>query len=124
MSELSAHQYWTEIENIAKEIVNETMMANDNDREAAEDQCHDYVLHEWIDGHQWVIYYAYNDDVLRHTDSEDAYKDCYSNEDTGRLIAERGLDSFKTTMAYFAMYQDVSEKLADAFDSFEAEESE
>lgn len=77
----------------------------------------DSLLHEAIDGHQWIIYYAYNDDVLRYTEHSDAYQDCYSNEDLGQLVAEKGFDSAKAMMAYFAMYNDVLDHLDEAIEN-------
>ena len=121
MSEISSSQYWDEIQSIADNMVSEVMAETDNDRDAAEDIINDSRLHETCDGHQWVIYYAYNDDVLRHTDNEDYYADNFGAEDMGRIVAEQGLDSLKTAMAFFAMYADVQDKLSDAFDAFEDE---
>lgn len=115
------NEYWKEIKSIAANLVSEAMQEKDNDREEAEEYINDSYLHETIDGHQWVIYYSYNDDVLKYSDNDEAYQDCYSNEDLGALVAEKGLDDAKTMMAFFAMYQDVQNHLSDAFDEFEEE---
>ena len=117
MKNMTQLSYIEEIKDIATNLVDE-LMDEYEDREEAEEQAYDR-LHETIDGHQWVIYYAYNDDVLKYSDNDEAYKDIYDNEGIGSIIAEHGLDSFKTAMAYFAMYQDVSELLEQAFDDFE-----
>lgn len=119
MSNITNSKYWNEIESMAEDIVSEAMESADNDVDNARDEIYDYRLHEGVDGHEWVIYYAYNDDVLEHTYNEDAYKDVYSNEDIGRVVAEQGMDSAKTIMAYFAMYQDVAEKIESEFDEIE-----
>jgi len=111
--------YIEEIKGIATNLVKE-LMDEYEDREEAEEQTYDR-LHETIDGHQWVIYYAYNEDVLEYSDNDEAYQDCYDNESLGALVAEKGIDGVKPMMAYFAMYQDVSELLEQAFDDYQAE---
>ena len=117
MDNITQQSYNTEIEELASSIAEE-LLEEYGSREEAEDYVYDRI-HEVIDGHQWVIYHAYNDDVLRFSDNDEAYKDVYCNEDIGAQIAENGLDSFKVTMAYFAMAQDVSEGMEAAFDDLE-----
>ena len=116
---MNKSEYNEEIRDLATSMVDEAMANNDNDSNAALEAIQEDVLHETIDGHQWVIYYAYNDDVLKYSDNDEAYQDCYDNESLGALVAEKGIDGVKPMMAYFAMYQDVSELLEQAFDDFE-----
>lgn len=118
MQDITQSSYNEEIKDIATNLVDELMSENDNDRSEAEELAYDR-LHETIDGHQWVIYSAYNDEVLKYSDNDEAYQDCYDNESLGALVAEKGIDGVKPMMAYFAMYQDVSEQLEQAFDDFE-----
>ena len=119
MENMTQSSYNEEIRDLATNMVEEAMSNNDNDSDAALEAIQEDVLHETIDGHQWVIYYAYNDDVLKYSDNCEAYQDCYDNESLGALVAEKGIDGVKPMMAYFAMYQDVSELLEQAFDDFE-----
>ena len=118
MNDITQASYNEEIQDLATNLVEELMQEHDNDRDTAEESSHDR-LHETIDGHQWVIYYAYNDEVLKYSENEEAYQGVYDNESLGQLVAERGIADLKTMMAYFAMYQDVSELLEQAFDDFE-----
>ena len=114
-------QYNTEIKSIAESLVQEVMQENpelDADSYQIEEIIYDR-LHETIDGHQWIIYYSYNDDVIRCSGNADAYQGVYSNEDVGALIADKGLDQFGCTRAYFAMHQDVSEQLEQALQAYE-----
>jgi len=120
MSELTYSEYWAEIESIAENMVSEVMDETENDREAAEEIINDSRLHETIDGHQWVIYYSYNDDVRRHSDNEDYLTDNFGNEYAGQIVAEQGIGSLGTEIAFWCMYADVQEKLEDAFDEYEA----
>ena len=118
MDTITQSSYQIEIESIAASLVDEAMEEKDS-RDEAQDQIFDYMLHEYIDGHQWIIYYYGNDKVLEFTSNEDAYQDVYCNEDLGAVVASEGIQKLKTIMAYFAMYQDVSDQIESAFDTFE-----
>ena len=121
---ITRSEYCNEVHFIAESLVKDAMEANDNDRSAAEDQIYDYMLHETIDGHRWVIYYSYHDDVLRYSDNSNSYIDQFGNDDAGQVLKERGLNGLKTVMAYFAMEQDVRDCLDDAFYKFEEQVEE
>jgi len=121
MSNITYNEYWTEINSIAENMVSECMDECDNDREAAEELINDSRLHETIDGHQWVIYYSYNDDVRKHSDNEDYAADNFGNEYLGQIVTEQGYDTLGTVIAFWCMYADVQDKLNDAFDEYEAE---
>ena len=119
---MNTREYMTEIEELAEMIIEQAKdeASKDNDkaegirmftREQIEDAIHDHWLHETIDGHQWVIYYSYNDDVIKHSDNSDAWEDIYSSEDMGELVKNQGMDSARTAQAFWAMYQDVSDKI-------------
>lgn len=99
MSKITHAEYWAEIESIAKEVTAEAL---ENDLDTYE------VLHEWIDGHQWVIYYSYNLDVLEHCSNMEAMIDNLGNESAGQVLAERGLLSLHSALAFWAMYEDVT----------------
>lgn len=114
-------EYYTEINNIAAELVSEAMEQTENDCDAAEELINDSLLHETIDGHQWIIYYSYNDEIISHSSNDEYYRDMYGNEDIGRIVADQGLDHLKTIIAYWAMYADVQEVLENAFDEYETE---
>ena len=116
MSELSRQQYRDEIKSIAESLAAEALADCEWDRDSAEEAINDSRLHETIDGHQWVIYNAYNDDVLRHSDNESSYEDNFGTDDMAATIKERGLDGLKNVMAYCAMEQDVRDILSDALD--------
>ena len=100
--DISYGDYWAEIKSIAEDVIAEC-------EEYGQD-LYDYT-HEVVDGHQWIIYNAYNDDVIKHSGNPDAWEDCYSNEDIGRLVTDGGMDNARAGQAYFAMQQDVSEEI-------------
>lgn len=121
MKDITRQKYWSEIDSIAAEIAAEAMEAAEGDREAADESIFDWRLNNWIDGHEWIIYPHGNDAVMAHTDNPDAYQVCYSNADLGALVAEKGIEGAKAAMAFFAMYQDVSDLIRDKLDELEGE---
>lgn len=119
MSELTYSEYWTEIQSIASDLVSESMDACENDRECAEESIQDTRLHETIDGHQWVIYYTYSLDVIKHSDNEDYYVQNFGGEALASSLEQGGLDTLHCHIAFWCMYADVQDKLSDAFDEYE-----
>jgi hypothetical protein len=69
---------------------------NDND-------IHD-AIHEVADNH--VIYYSDCDFILSETRNEDAYEDAGAE-----LDPSKGWQGMKTVVAYYAIAQDISEKI-------------
>jgi len=65
-------EYDAEIKSIATNLVGEAMAQTDS-REDAEEFINDGLLHETIDGHQWVIYYSYNMEADVQEELENAF---------------------------------------------------
>jgi len=105
---LTRSQYTQEIKSLATDLVFEAY-ADWETRDEVEERINDYMIHDTVDSHQWVIYYSYNNDVIQHSDNADAYLDVYDNESLGQIVTEQGVDQLGTIRAYFAMYQDLSE---------------
>jgi len=124
MSELSRKQYHDEIESLAESIAEEAMDACGFDRQAAEDDINDSRLHETVDGHQWVIYNAYNADVMRHSDNVDYYIDNFGGDDAGHVLKKRGLGGLRNVIAFWCMYADVQDRISDALDAVEEAHAE
>ncbi len=99
--DISSREYWTEIAAIAAEVTRE---ARAYERDISD------VLHETIDGHQWVIYTAYNFDVAKLSPNSDAW------EEWGITAGPM----FDAQRAYCAMHADVCEH--SDFDNTEDEE--
>ena len=130
MEQLTYNEYWTEIKGIADSIVCEALqsveidnnnepMDFDDKKEQAMDLINDSLLHETIDGHQWVIYYAYNLDVIKNSNNEDYMADNISNDFSGF----DSLNSLHGAVAFWAMYADVQEYIDDAFNEYEEKEA-
>ena len=123
MSELnSSSQYLVEVNAIAQALVAECMVECDNSRDDAEELINDSRLHETIDSHQWVIYYAYNLPVLEYSNNTEYGVD-NGLVDTS-VITERSLNDFHTALAFWALYADVQDCLESDFDDFEQEQGE
>ena len=111
--EFTSSEYHKEINDLAYDTYHEALEQNDNDHELATEAIHDHLLHELVDGHQWVIYTYSNELVEQFSANAEAFKDVYDNESIGALVADQGLDAIKPIIAYFAMYQDISDRLND-----------
>ena len=120
---MTHNEYWAEIADIAQTIASEALSDNDGDIDAARDDIFDLRLHETIDGHQWVIYYAYHLDVLKHTDNAEYMVDNFGGESVENAVKDGGVDGLHTAMAFWAMYADVSERIEGALEEL-TEESE
>ena len=96
---LTHREYWDEIQELAKSIPKE---AKEHDRDLYE------VMHETIDGHQYVIYTYQSKAVLLHTRNDHAYEDNFGSEG----VTRDGRVSFEV-MAYCAMEQDVIDCMGD-----------
>lgn len=110
--EFTSSEYHQEISDIADSLYSEALWQNDNDHDLAVEAIHDHLLHELVDGHQWVIYTYSNGLIERFSDNAKAFMDVYDNESIGALVADQGLDAVKPIIAYFAMYQDISEAVS------------
>ena len=109
--EFTSTEYYREISDLAESLYSEALEQNDNDHDMTIEAIHDRLLPETVDGHQWVIYTYSNELVERFSANAEAFKDCYDNESIGALVADQGLDALKPIIAYFAMYQDISDRL-------------
>ena len=91
---MNRQEYWEEIESLAQQVTKE---ARDDGRDIYD------VLHETIDGHQWVIYYRFHAEVLQHTDNDSAMW----NEGLNEGINSH--DEYMQRAAFCAMLADVRE---------------
>lgn len=97
-NEITYKQYWDEVAALAKSVEKE---AKENESGA---DIHD-LLHQAIDGHEWVIYTWAHPWVLIHSDNEDALF-----EQMGEQKAE-SYSQIMQQMTYFAMYEDVGQRI-------------
>ena len=119
MSNITSSQYWNEVQSLAVSIAEDAMSYCDNNRSEAEELITDSLMHETIGAHQWVIYNAYNLDLLQYSDNSDYYIDDFGAEDTALILKKSGLTGLHQTLAFWALYADVQEKIKDALDELE-----
>jgi hypothetical protein len=108
---IESHEYWAEIEALAKSVSEEA-------RKYRRD-IHD-ALHDTIDGHQWVIYPAYHFDVLRHSPNDEAY---FDEMGTGFPDAAC-LSDITTPLVFYALMEDVRQHSAFTEEDEEPEEED
>ena len=119
MSELSSQDYWKEVQDLARNMLSETWEwiedKADYDRdeliEETLERVNDTVLHETVDGHQWVIYYSYNLDVIKHSNNEDYYNDNFGAESLAHSLSEGGLDTLHCHIAFWCLYADIQDMI-------------
>lgn len=119
MSNINSSQYWKEVQSLANQIAQDAMAQCDNNRDEAEELINDGLLDETIGAHQWVIYSAYNLEVYQYSDNPEYYIDNFGAEDAALILKERGLDSLHQSLAFWALYADVKEKITDALEEIE-----
>lgn len=95
MQGITEKQYWKEIRALAKEA----------DKRVKEGEEPSDVVHEMVDGHQWIIYTHYLPYVLINTRNEEAAFDAYGE------VSGDHYSALLTPLAYYAMEQDVYEHM-------------
>jgi hypothetical protein len=118
---MNYQEYWQEVSEMADYLASEAMNDCENDRDTAKETIFDYRLHEAVDGHQWIIYYSNNLDVIQHSDNEDYYNDNFGGEALASSLEQGGLDMLHCHIAFWCLYADVSDKISDALDEYEPE---
>ena len=111
-------QYYEEVHAIAQYIADTAMDEHNNDREEAEEYINDTLLHETIDGHEYVIYTCNNLDVIQHSQNEDYLEENLGSESVMAAL-KTGISGLHCAMAFWAMYTDVQDIIGDVLDLVE-----
>jgi len=119
MNNITYKEYWEEVEGIAANLVCEALQSCEGDKVDAEALIQDSLLHESIDGHEWVIYTAYHLDIIQISPNDEYLVCNFGNDYAGELLAESGLNHLHMAIAFWALYADVQDKLDSAFDAYE-----
>ncbi len=112
-------EYWQEVGNTTDNIFSEAQdYCKENgldptDTDELQDYINDSLLHETIDGHEYIIYTANHLPILQISSNSD-----YMADNIGGLESSlnRGLDTLHCSLAFWAFYADVSDKLNDLID--------
>jgi len=116
MEPITQPEYWNEVSDLAQSILSETVADNpDTEPDAMREQVSER-LWETIDGHQWIIYTYYAQQVCVISPN-----DGYSAENFGpeSVVDENGIKW--EAVAFGALYADVCEAIWPLFDSWETE---
>jgi hypothetical protein len=107
MGDISLADYWKEVKSLAHDAVED----HPDDEDAQVDR-----VREDVDGHQWIIYYGYNYDILKHTENDDAFTE-YGDIPTDKQKSSSDILQY---LAYCAFEADVMAALDDARKEAEA----
>jgi hypothetical protein len=88
------------------------------DKDEIEELLNDSVLHEVIDGCEFVIYTAYHLPIIRYSDNPNYMVDNFGDECLSISLQEGGLSGLHTALAFWALYADVSEKVNDILNEY------
>lgn len=113
---ITSSEYYIEVEAITKSLVTEALSQCDNDTEQALELINDSMLHEWIDGHEWIIYNAYHLPILQHSSNSDYMLDELGEDEAASILKEKGLSGLHCALAFWAIYADVMDILSDTMD--------
>jgi len=106
--DITHREYWDEVESLATECVR---LSQENDSDLSDE------IHEMVDGHQWVIYTAYNYDVLKRTEADSEIEEHLEGETID------GWHAMLAKAAYFGLAGDVGTRAATMLEE-ESEEDE
>ena len=115
---ITANEYWLEVNNIANSLLTDNK-ADYEDKEELEEAINDTLLHETIDGHQWIIYYSYNLCVYQHSQYQDYYINNLGVECMAESLKQGGLQGLHQGLAYWCLYADVQEALCSVLEDLE-----
>ena len=110
---MNNQEYHNEVKAIAEDLVADALEQCDNDADQAMDLINDSLLHEWIDGHEWIIYNAYHLPILQHSSNADYMRDEFGADSLESALQGGGLSNLHCVLAFWALYADVAELLQD-----------
>lgn len=110
---MNNREYWKEIAELAESCIQEAMEDGAKSEDDIWDRVYDFILPETVGGHEWVIYYSHNLDVIGHSDNEEYMLDNFGPESIVEALADGGLSSLHCAIAFWCMYADVADKLHD-----------
>ena len=111
-------EYWKEVNDTAENIIESAKTDYDMDGyDSLEDLINDVVLHETIDGHEWIIYTYHHLPILQHSPNAD-----YMPENIGGTeeALKQGIDNLHRALAFWAFYADVQESISTQLEQLEA----
>lgn len=105
---MNAHEYWSEIDFIVKQVKADTLEQKFTDDGDAQDYA-DQRLNEVVDGHEFCIYYSEALETLQYTGNQDNMIKCCGVESAAQALHDGGLGGLHCAMAVWAMIADCTE---------------
>lgn len=105
-------EYYNEIDSLALAIIEEAKERAE-DKDEAEELINDYILHEFVDSHEFVIYYAKAFEVLGISSNDEYMMENLGEESAVEVLKSGGLSGLHSALAFWAMYADVQEVIYD-----------
>ncbi len=114
----TSYDYWQAVSCVCDsviDIVNEELARGDLDfdKDSIEDFINDSCLHEALDNSQYVMYNRYSLPIIQYSPNDEYAVDNFGGEELVASLRQGGVSSLHTTMAFWALYADVQEKIDD-----------
>lgn len=113
---LTYKEYHNGVYSLALDIAREALGQAKYNKNDAMELINDCLLHEFIDGDEWVIYNAYHLQVLEHSNNADYMVDNLGTDCLAYVLEKGGLSRLHCALAFWALYADVNEQLDNALD--------
>ncbi len=108
--------YLNIVDSMAHDLAVEAMQETDNNKDDALELLNDSLLHETVDGSEYVIYNHYHLPIIQYSNNCDYYIDNFGGDDAAYVIKEKGLDGLHMVVAYWCLYADIQELLEEKLD--------
>lgn len=106
---MTKNEYYAEVNRMARDLYEEAVAESCTSKDSIYDYFYESLPQD-VDGHSFIIYTYRNLEVLSLTDNRNA---CF--EALGSIVLTSSDDAFKQ-MAYWALYQDVTDAFHDCID--------
>ncbi len=103
--------YWTQVESIGQEAVAQALEEPHSDADEAREHVYEFI-NQSVDGSYWVIYYHAAAKTLEYTDNDDAFFE----SGVGGQESWQSYGDVLTALAYWALQQDVMDRLPNDLD--------
>lgn len=104
------------VDSMAHDLAVEAMQETGNNKDDALELLNDSLLHETVDGCEYVIYYRYNLPIIQHSDNCDYMADNLGDDCVAHALKNGGIQGLHQAIAYWALYADIQELLEEKLD--------
>lgn len=116
---MKCNEYFAECQRLAEEAVELAMQSRSLKASELDASDIDEFIFELVDGHEWIIYTRHALNILQHTNNDNTLFE------VGDLSEVDSASSVYTSLAFWAMREDVLERLDAALqNAIDAEEEE